>query len=1090
MRTLQPLTRRARLASPLLATFAVVLGTITLAIAAPSAAPLAAPAASVLPTATCSLAGTTRSCDLYAMTGSETLSGTTVPIWGFASSSSGPATSPGPMIIANQGENLSITLHNVNLPDVLSLAFPLLDVAPPIVPDSAGITSGASTKTYSFTASSPGTYLYEAGLTADGPRQVAMGLFGGLVIRPSACANCAYDASSSYDDEALLVLSDLDPALNANPLAFDMSTYTPKYWLINGQVYPSVPPIAATGGHKQLLRYANAGLKHHSMALLGLHQSVVATDGKPLTNPYSVVAETVPTGGTLDTLTSIPSTAPAGSRYAVYDAANHLDNAGLLVTPGSPSSQIAFGGMLTFLSLSGSLNNPLGPLTSNTALTPNPTNGTVAVTLSADLSDGNQPAQNVDRAEYFADATGADGTGCAMTGSFGSPTVHVTATIPVSGGGAPCVDLTTLTTGSHTFFVHGHNVVGKWGGFGSAALNLDKTGPATRIDSFSPNPTNGLYDVTLLATGDDTSTGGSNVDMAEFWIDSGAHTALTQVTPAPPTLATQVHFSATIPAATIAALAEGNHTVSVRSHDVLNNWGAVTTVNLAVDKTPPAVNQVAATPNPTNGNIGVLVGDILAEKFSGTATDATSNGVVSNIAAAEGFIDAPGSTSTGSNTSTTLNDTTQAWNTNKWANFTVTILSGTGSGQTRVIVSNTVTQLTVTPAWTTTPDNTSAYLINGTGMVLLPSDGTWDQTTEPVYTTQNLYVIKALSEGQHTIYMHAQDAAGNWGPMGTTILTVTKTGPSISGFTVTPNPTGGASSVSLSATANATQANVTAAEWFIGPDQGAGTGTAIPVATPGSSVSLSATASVSSLPLGSYQISVRAKDSAGNWGAPATKLLQKLPADGIFADSFESGDTSAWSSSSGGTNVAVTRAAAMHTGNPAGSLGIFGMQVTLNGNTPGYVTYTDPSTESSYHARFYFNPNGTVTPSFHDIFVGRNAGGTTIFRIQYQRTSTGVTQVRFAALNPVGQSFSQWWPITNGPHALELSWQSATAAQVSLAVDGVVKQTFTLNSSANLLKSVLLGPSSSPPAAGLATGTSGTEYFDEFVSTRTTTIGP
>jgi hypothetical protein len=402
-----------------------------------------------------------------------------------------------------------------------------------------------------------------------------------------------------------------------------------------------------------------------------------------------------------------------------------------------------------------------------------------------------------------------------------------------------------------------------------------------------------------------------------------------------------------------------------------------------------------------------------------------------------------------------------------------------------LIVSNTLTQLTVTPAWTTTPDATSTYVINGTGMVYLPNDGTWDETTEAVYTTMPLYAVRALAEGPHTISIHAQDTAGNWGPMGTTTLVVTKTGPSISGMSVTPNPTFGAGSVNLSATATAAQANVKAAEWFIGSDQGAGTGTAIPLATPGPSVNLSATVSVSSLPLGSYQISVRAQDAAGNWGPVASLLLQKLPADGIFADSFESGNTSAWSAATPGTNLAVTRAAAMNTGNPAGSLGIYGLQVTVNG-TPSYVTFTSPATESSYHARFYFNPNGAVTPSGQqDIFVGRNATGTAIFRIQYHRTTAGLYQVRFAALNSVGQPFSGWFTISNGPHSLELAWQSGTAAPVSLAVDGSIQQTLTLNTSPNTLKSVLLGPSS-PLVAGMT----GTEYFDSFVSTRSTTIGP
>jgi hypothetical protein len=63
--------------------------------------------------------------------------------------------------------------------------------------------------------------------------------------------------------------------------------------------------------------------------------------------------------------------------------------------------------------------------------------------------------------------------------------------------------------------------------------------------------------------------------------------------------------------------------------------------------------------------------------------------------------------------STTLTDTAKAWLTNGWANAQVRIISGTGLGQIRTISSNTATVLTVSSAWTTTPDATSVYRIEG-----------------------------------------------------------------------------------------------------------------------------------------------------------------------------------------------------------------------------------------------------------------------------------------------------------------------------------------------------------------------------------------
>jgi hypothetical protein len=63
--------------------------------------------------------------------------------------------------------------------------------------------------------------------------------------------------------------------------------------------------------------------------------------------------------------------------------------------------------------------------------------------------------------------------------------------------------------------------------------------------------------------------------------------------------------------------------------------------------------------------------------------------------------------------STTLTDSTKAWTTDRWKNYVVRILHGTGIGQTRIIASNTATVLTVQNAWTTTPSTDSVFAIQG-----------------------------------------------------------------------------------------------------------------------------------------------------------------------------------------------------------------------------------------------------------------------------------------------------------------------------------------------------------------------------------------
>lgn len=72
-------------------------------------------------------------------------------------------------------------------------------------------------------------------------------------------------------------------------------------------------------------------------------------------------------------------------------------------------------------------------------------------------------------------------------------------------------------------------------------------------------------------------------------------------------------------------------------------------------------------------------------------------------------------TSTGGNTTTTLNDTAKTWTASQWIGYTVTITGGTGSGQTRTVSANTTNQLTVSAVWATTPDATSTYTITATG---------------------------------------------------------------------------------------------------------------------------------------------------------------------------------------------------------------------------------------------------------------------------------------------------------------------------------------------------------------------------------------
>ena len=158
---------------------------------------------------------------------------------------------------------------------------------------------------------------------------------------------------------------------------------------------------------------------------------------------------------------------------------------------------------------------------------------------------------------------------------------------------------------------------------------------------------------------------------------------------------------------------------------------------------------------------------------------------------------------------------------------------------------------------------------------------------------------------------------------------------------VTPSPTAGATTVTLSATATdpSPGTGVTAAEWFEGADPGAGAATAMTAsdgAFGGTSEGLAATIPTAGLADGSHVLQVRARDAAGNWGATATVTLtvstpRPPPRPSGFADGFERGDLGAWTAGLGlgSSQQAVTAAARCD--------GAYGMQAVVTGGRPSYV---------------------------------------------------------------------------------------------------------------------------------------------------------
>ena len=282
--------------------------------------------------------------DLCAVPGTATLTGSvTVPIWGFAlnpgSCAGATAVLPGPMLDVHEGDAVTINVTNA-LPAGHTLAFEIagIDFAPG--PSEAAV---GATVTRSFTASAPGTYLYSSAGSAG--RQQAMGLYGALIVRSNTTGQAYDTATSAYDAEATLVLGAVDPAFSAAPDTFDLTNYEAAYWLINGKAYPDTAPVAAGAGTRVLLRYLNGGFDNTSMALLGMHQRVLARDAILLGNPFDATVEIIPAGATEDSIALVPSSAPPSANgFALFNRNLHVTNA-----PCAPSTSCAAGGMLTFV---------------------------------------------------------------------------------------------------------------------------------------------------------------------------------------------------------------------------------------------------------------------------------------------------------------------------------------------------------------------------------------------------------------------------------------------------------------------------------------------------------------------------------------------------------------------------------------------------------------------------------------------------------------------------------------------------------------------------------------------------------------------
>lgn len=209
--------------------------------------------------------------------------------------------------------------------------------------------------------------------------------------------------------------------------------------------------------------------------------------------------------------------------------------------------------------------------------------------------------------------------------------------------------------------------------------------------------------------------------------------------------------------------------------------------------------------------------------------------------------------------------------------------------------------------------------------------------------------------------------------------------------------------------------------------------------------------------------------------------------DLIFADGFESGNLTAWSSSivDGGDLSAIPSVALV---------GSQGLQAVIDDNNTLVVIDDSPAAETRYRVRFYFDPNSIPMSigNAHLIFQGFSGNGTMqVLQLELRFQATGY-EIRVLLVNDAkGWTSTSWIPLSDAPHVLELDWRASAAAGannggLTFWIDGAQQADLTgIDNDTRRIDQVRLGA-----ASGVDSGTRGTYFFDAFESRRLTFIGP
>ena len=215
------------------------------------------------------------------------IDGTAVYFRGYSNTSS-DLNIPGEPIIAMQGDTIEITLINTLSSDHSFVIDGMVD---------SGTVRGGRSKTFSFTAGDPGTYMFYDNMNSN--YNQLLGLHGAIAIMPAGSSNELYPGSRTFVKQQFWLFHDIDPTWN-DRLRRGLTpntAYVPRYFTINGLSGrppgapgygdPSVDSMIAPGialhgsiGDRTLLRVLNAGMADQSLHVHGNHLEWLSENGQ------------------------------------------------------------------------------------------------------------------------------------------------------------------------------------------------------------------------------------------------------------------------------------------------------------------------------------------------------------------------------------------------------------------------------------------------------------------------------------------------------------------------------------------------------------------------------------------------------------------------------------------------------------------------------------------------------------------------------------------------------------------------------------------------------------------------------------------